>query len=643
MAYSVEEKYILGWNEFFQHLSLTSLHDDFVTKEQLRTLYKKEKVVSKTINKIAQQFSALKFVVENSNDDIIQNKLSYEANKLADFNASLHFELIIDMYITGNAFLVYINENKEWIRVLPENVLEKTETFYKITNDKKLFEIPYQDIIHFKMPAILEGGAFGDSPLSVSLLNILIDRYGYEFVATYFQKGGTTTGVIETSGLNDRSMNRLVASLASSFSSRRNMHRDKVLPENCKFVTTGTKFTDMQLIELLRTNQRDFSSIFGVPPVLYGDTDGANYANSEVQMALFYEQVILPLQGLYCKSIQNNLRMKRLLKEGDTLKIDNSNVKYLSSFNKTVEQIPNLKQVLTINEIRKLLGYSDIDETYFKQEEQQQSFFSLGGPQGKEKASQESLFESDEMTRLSLAELNTWIDMFLEKYGEYQEEEFYRYVLNNRQDIFTGSISRIMTNKAVKYYKQLMFKNKKKGFNDDLEIYLVERANLFLDGKIKEDASNNFKGYSSTFTKRIFNKIIEIMDTRPDISRNDIATTLRGEFFESYKNQMNTIVRTEIGHAISLTLQRTSDDISSYAKKASKTWNALTDKYTRDEHEHMNGETIIWEYQKTPMNLTEMTFSNGLRYPRDNRNSTPSDVINCRCTLDFEIIEFKEA
>lgn len=602
-------------------------------------------MVAKTLSKIAQQFYSLKFIIETKNDDITISKLSDEVNLLSSNNPTIHYELIIDLYLTGNAFLVFVPETKTWVRVLPENVIEKTETYYRISISSKLIEVLDIDVIHFKMPSILEAGVFGDSPLSVALLNLLIDRYGYEFIATFFQKGGTTAGIIETGGMNEIGMKRLISSLRSSFSSRRNMHSDKILPEKCKWVSAGQKFSDLQLIELLRSNQRDFTSLFGVPPVLYGDTDGVNFANSETQMSLFYEQVILPLQGMYCKAIQNNLRMKRLSKEGDNLKIDNSNIKYLSSFDKAVNQIPNLKQVLTINEIRMLLGYQAIDEEYFKVQEPA-PFFEEGdlSKNFKKKGSQEKLFESYEFSRLADIELSVWVDIFIENLDKnLYEKEFYELLLKNRKEVFTGSISRVMTNKCVTYYKKMMFKNKKKGFNNDLEIYLVERASLFLDGKIKEDASSNFVGYSNTFTRRIYDKLADTIEQKPDISRNDIATILRGEFFESYRNQMNTIVRTEMGHAISLTLERTSDDITAYAKRASKTWNTLMDQYTRDAHESMNGETIVWELGKTPISLTELAFSNNMRYPRDNRNSTPEDVINCRCTLDFDILEFREA
>jgi len=205
-----------------------------------------------------------------------------------------------------------------------------------------------------------------------------------------------------------------------------------------------------------------------------------------------------------------------------------------------------------------------------------------------------------------------------------------------------GSVLEPLTNHTTAYYKEKMFKNRKhkKNFEDDLEIGLVERANAFLRGRIRRDGDNRFVGYSDTFTRRAYDFIKNTMRDNPEINQNDIATLLRLQFGEAYKSQANTIVRTEIGHAISLADERMSLDISTYASKASKTWNSLLDSFTRDDHVAVNGETLHWDKKKDLATLTDLRFSNGLRFPRDQVFGTASDVINCRCTIDYDIIEF---
>jgi uncharacterized protein with gpF-like domain len=90
------------------------------------------------------------------------------------------------------------------------------------------------------------------------------------------------------------------------------------------------------------------------------------------------------------------------------------------------------------------------------------------------------------------------------------------------------------------------------------------------------------------------------------------------------------------------TTKKAGDDISIYANKATKTWSTKIDQFTREPHEAMNGSIIEWVPKNGFASISEMPFDNGLRYPRDAERGTPADVINCRCTILYDIIEFKE-
>jgi len=362
-----------------QHIAFSSggIYSSY-TAYQIKELYRTEKSLHKVLNPIAKQFLDIKFVLEDKKtNEIIKNghPLLEEIQRLSSNSPTFHYENIIDLYLTGNAFAVYMPTSKNWERIYSNCSVEYVDNIYTFTNntentkskiEEAIITVPENEVLHFKQPSVFSD-VFGDSAVAVALLNMMIDRYGYEFVTQFFIRGGMTTGIIETQEHVNEKLKRFLATLRTSFSGRQNMHTDKVLPKGAKWVGAGHKFTEIQLRELVRDNLRDFAGMLGVPPVLYGDTDGVNYANSETQMKLFYEQTILPLQKIYCSHILNDTKYSSL-RDKYILKIDNTTIDYLSDYNKVVDQISSLRQVLTINEIRGKLGYDETDESYFQQQ-----------------------------------------------------------------------------------------------------------------------------------------------------------------------------------------------------------------------------------------------------------------------------------
>jgi len=663
--YAVEEEpEKKSWNTLIKHTSLESLYDNFISIEQLRSVYKTEKNVPKVLNRIATQFLGVKFYLQNEEEDTIyKHPILTKLNRLSE-NATLHYECVVDMLLTGNAFLLYFDDTGLWERIKPENISEKKDGVYTISDNSSVLKVIEKDVIHFKMPSVMENTFFGDSPLAVAILNLLLDRYGYEYINTFFQKGGASTGIIETDESNQDKLQRLIMSLRGAFSSRRNAHSDKILPKGCKWVGFGNNFQNMQLRDLLRDNLRDFAAQFGVPPVLLGDTDGVNFANSETQMALFFEQTIQPLQKMYCQSITNNSRFKDFFKD-KTLHIDNSGIKYLSDFDKKVEQIASLKQVLTINEIRNFLGYDKTDEEYFKpaqnpfslfREEPKEDEKHLKSVKKKSFDDPEKLFYSKMVDSIYIAELKKWVDMYIEN-PQQSMKDLHEKINKTRRDYFVASFVALMEDKLIRFYRDLLKSAASskhlptaqiKAYSDDVDIAIEERGRLFLLGKIKKHGEDSFYGYSRTMTERLYKRVQEMRKEKEDLTFNEIASRLRlGDkdnkpFFEEYKSQLNTIARTEIGSAISLTTHKAGDDISLYAKKATKTWSTKLDNFTREPHTNLNGETVYWEKQTSNYSsISDVPFSNGLRYPRDGDSGTPADVINCRCTVLYDILEFE--
>jgi len=626
----------LNWASFTEQINMTSGFNNYISREQMKNLYRTEKILQVIINPIAKQFLTCKFMIADNE----QNDSTLEFLRTSLSSQTVHMENIIDLYIHGNAYLAYMPTTRVFQRIDPCFVRAKKDNYYLISNSKDDATINIDDMIHFKMPSIFSSD-FGDSVVEVALLNLMCDRYSYEFLNTFFIRGGNSTGIIETDTNDLNALNRLISSLRSSFSGRKNAFSDKVLPKGAKWSSSSQKLSEMQILEIIKANKRDLASLLGVPPIFFGDTDSVNYANSEIQMQIFYEQTILPIQALYCSALENNQRIKTLLGNNKII-IDNSNIKYLSQQDKIISQIPYLSSVLTQNEIRKLLGYEEIAVIETISVEPVSEALSMP-PSESLKKKDLTLFENSEIEKLLNLELDAWTAKIANN-PTWSMDNFNDWILTARKEKFLTSLNSLLLIKSVKYYKSIMsniIRNiPKKSLPTDFTTSLVRRANDFLLGKIKNDASNNFDGYSATYTQRAFQFLITETQQNPTQSQADLSTKVRLVFGESYKSQANTIVRTEIGHALSLASEKATSDVQTYAKKAKKTWNSLLDSFTRDAHAAMNGEVIFWD-ENDKESLNNKRFSNGLRYPRDSAYGSADDVINCRCVLDIEILSIK--
>ena len=62
-----------------------------------------------------------------------------------------------------------------------------------------------------------------------------------------------------------------------------------------KIQALGTDMKDMDFEKLLRFEKSEILAVFGVPPILVGDVDNANRANSSEQRRVFWEEVMIPM------------------------------------------------------------------------------------------------------------------------------------------------------------------------------------------------------------------------------------------------------------------------------------------------------------------------------------------------------------
>ena len=139
-----------------------------------------------------------------------------------------------------------------------------------------------------------------------------------------------------------------------------------------------------------------------------------------------------------------------------------------------------------------------------------------------------------------------------------------------------------------------------------------------------ERALQRFFGHSVRVTEQI-NTLVD-QGFEQGLSWSEIARTIRDNYTETYPNQANTIVRTEILSAVSQGWKWNQEALTTIFDKVDKQWlhqgDAATNPDAREWHADFEDLGVV---------DAEYEFASGLAFPRDPR-AEAGEIINCRCS-----------
>jgi len=656
------------------------------TKRTIKNMYAREGFVYTVTQEISRQFMNADFYLErttNSTGTEEQTVSSHPMIKLlqhpGDPGCIFHSGNITELLLTGDCILWFTPNKKKLIRIPTDKVDAVIEngkiTEYRLypskgedqLSDKAITRLSPDEIVHIKLPNPYSPFS-GLSPFIAQVLHILIDKYGHEFIVSFFLRGGNTSGIIETQTNQINQLVRLMKSIMQAFGSRRNMHADKILPQNTKWVSSGQKFSDIGLESLIRGNTKRIAGAMGVPPVIYGDTDSVNYANADAQIKLFWENTILPLQQIYCAGLQYSpLGQYFGITENDKLYIDNANNEYLSKFSRSLDEDMKLKTILTINERRERLGFDPLPENderglLFESEVRPSSpTFDPFALDKSEVLGKSATPDEDEDFRESAEQNSTntpkKMDVLLFKtFAEIEKlvlenptpegKAIVDSAISSMAEKFGKDFSEAVIDRVMRHYN-LMLSSATKGTppmrtkaKEDQEAILEdlqERARSFLAAEVAEKARGRFLGYTRTLTESVY-RLINSLLSSPETNNATVEAAIRQRFGEYYEGQAQTIVRTEYGAALGLANQKIGSDLTTVSRRLAKKWLAVGDKVTRDTHVNINKMVLSGEAN----DVMEMSFSDNaiLRFPNDPL-APPEETINCRCVLVYKVLDWR--
>lgn len=326
---------------------------------------------------ISRQFQSTRFILkmETSGDGKVQvikrhPLLDYLHNAGSDVedNAAFYSNCVADLVLPGNAYW-WNSEDLKTKRRLPaervEPVIENNRIVcYRILDKGELgltgasqskVQLAPEEVTHIRLPNPFSPH-IGLSMVIAVTLPLLIDKYGREYVVGFFLRGGTTSGIIETSTSNMEQLMRLARTMMQAFGGRKNMHADKILPAGASWKGQGSSFGELKLVELMKDNVGHFRAATGCTNTVLGIVENIVYATAKAEMELFWKSTILPLQGLVCGAIKASLWDRFGLDGSYDLAFDNAGIEWIDDFDRKLDQDVKLASVATINERRERLG-----------------------------------------------------------------------------------------------------------------------------------------------------------------------------------------------------------------------------------------------------------------------------------------------
>lgn len=273
--------------------------------------------------------------------------------------------------LVGNAFweLVYndlgtVSEiyflDPSGMRIVPD-AQRFIRNYVYVVGDKEIVYEP-KEIVHFKY-ANPTNEYWGLGCLQPVWTQLGLDYAANEYNAKFFANDATPGGVITTSRiLSDTVYNRLVQKWDERHRGKKNAFQVAILEDGMDFKQIATTPQEAAFPEMRKAVRDALFVGMGVPPVLAGVPDVANYSTARVAQAIFYDSTIAPKLRKVENTIDTQViqRCDRAVKGVFDTSTAPVNVIKLSANSRIVARLSQAN-LMTLNEARALLGLPPVE------------------------------------------------------------------------------------------------------------------------------------------------------------------------------------------------------------------------------------------------------------------------------------------
>jgi len=283
--------------------------------------------------------------------DLIQGTLTY-----LELVGNAYWELVRDG--TGKVAQMYLLR-PDRMKIVPDPHEKIKGYLYELRGKKVAFDP--EEILHMKYFNPWDD-YYGQGSLTAALQPTILETYAITYNKALFQNGAVPGGVLEAEGKpGPDTIERLRKEFDKRHKGVTKSGRTAILTEGLKWKEIARSLADMQYKELRKMNREEILASFGVPPVMVGIFEYANYANSMEQKKMMWEETLIPKIGLLEDSI--NIRLAPYVEPAVKIKFDLSDVPALQM---NWEQEANVGErltkngLMTINEWREKNGLEPV-------------------------------------------------------------------------------------------------------------------------------------------------------------------------------------------------------------------------------------------------------------------------------------------
>lgn len=274
--------------------------------------------------------------------------------------------LIQSVLLKGNGF-AYIQRATDGT-VIGLQFLEDSDVtinYNKFRPDELCYNVPIVsnqriepcNMIHLKKNSY--DGVKGISVISYAARALGIANSTENSAQGFFTNGCNLSGVLTVEGqLTDKQKQDIRASWNSAYTNGGNGLA--VLQGNMKYQPIQLSAADSQLLESRRFNVQDIARFFGISPILLGDLSAAGYSTIEATQQQFLLHTLQPyivmVEEEFTKKLLKPSEKKLEVNLDETALLKTNKEALAGYYGSLIEH-----GILSINEVRKELGYSAIE------------------------------------------------------------------------------------------------------------------------------------------------------------------------------------------------------------------------------------------------------------------------------------------
>lgn len=201
---------------------------------------------------------------------------------------------------------------------------------------------------------------YGQSPIDAGAYAVDQHNSAMSWMQALLQNSAIPSGALTKNEgeLSEEQFQRLKAQIEEQYAGARNAGRPMLLEGGLDWRGMGMSPDDMNAIETKNSAARDIALAFGVPPMLLGIPGDNTYANYAEARLSFWEDTVIPLLNVIAEDWSNWLGSFYNV----TLKPDLDQVPAIVDKRKTLWEMAEKSQVLTVNEKRELMGFDPVPE-----------------------------------------------------------------------------------------------------------------------------------------------------------------------------------------------------------------------------------------------------------------------------------------